>query len=69
MAIVSFDKNNINCGNRYWFDITNDVGKAQLAVLLTAQAAERRVWVNGDGSCLSSYPYNNAYHLKNIKLY
>ncbi|MBD1558202.1 hypothetical protein HC752_14790 [Vibrio sp. S9_S30] len=66
--IVSLSGSNQSCGNRYYFKPDTDYNRALLSMLLAAQMSNKRVWVNGEGSCISDYPFANAYKLINMSI-
>ncbi|RYV04104.1 hypothetical protein SOPP22_01500 [Shewanella sp. OPT22] len=66
--IIKLSGSNKSCGNRYFFDLNSEYNKAMFSLLLAAQVSDKRVWVNGTGDCISTYPYSNAYRLVNMTI-
>ena len=71
VLIITTSGSNTGCGNRYWItpDSNNAYKQAMISMLLSAQLAGKKVWVNGEGNCETIYPYNSAYKLANMHLY
>ena len=69
--IIRTSNANSSCGNRYYLDPDDGTQytKTMISMLLAAQLAGKKVWVNGEGECNTSYPFNNAYRLVNMHLY
>jgi len=61
---------NTTCGDglRYAFTPSTDYNRVLLSMLLAAQMSGKRIWVNGQGECLTEYPYSSAYILANMKI-
>ena len=53
------------CGTAvvFWFDPTTPYGQSMLALALTAKALGSTVYVQGNGTCSTAWPYNNAEQL------
>ena len=66
---ITLSGNNPTCGNKYYFELDSEYNQALFSMMLSAQMAGKRVWVNGSGDCISEYPYSNAYRLVNMSLY
>jgi hypothetical protein len=66
--LISVSKANSSCGNKYYITPDTDYNKALLSMLLSAQMANKTVWINGSGACLSDYPYYGAYQLVNMAI-
>ncbi len=69
--IITISGSNSGCGNRYYItpDSNDAYKQAMTSMLLSAQLAGKKVWVNGEGNCNTTYPYSNAYKLANMYLY
>lgn len=67
--IISLSGSNTSCGKRYFFKPDNDYNRALLSMVLSAQMANKKIWVNGSGNCETAYPYNKAYKLVNMLIY
>ena len=53
------------CGTAvvFWFDPTTPYGQSMLALALTAKALGSTVYVQGNGTCSTAWPYNNTEQL------
>lgn len=67
--IVKLTGSNSDCGSRYYFKPDTDYNKALLSMLLSAQMADKKIWVNGSGECKATYPFSKAYQLVNMTIY
>lgn len=69
LIFVTISGSNATCGNRYFLELNSEYNKALFSMMLAAHMSDKRVWVNGSGSCVSDYPYKNAYRLVNVTIY
>ena len=58
------------CGSvpQFWLDTTTSSGQAQLALAITAKTNGAQVYVQGNGTCTTAYPYNNTEQLYALNL-